>query len=65
MAIITRCSMPPDSSAGIWWKTNSGWRRPTASNSSSARLRAARRPRPSFHPQDLGELVPDGEHGFR
>ena len=24
MAIMTRCSMPPDSSAGIWWKTRSG-----------------------------------------
>ena len=62
MAIITRCSMPPDSSAGIWWKTRSGWRRPTASNSSSARRCAARRPRRQLDPQHLGELMADGEH---
>ena len=43
MAIMTRCSMPPDSSAGIWWKTSSGLRRPTAVNSSSVLAWAARR----------------------
>ena len=48
MAIITRCSMPPDSSAGIWWNTCSGWCRPTEVNSSIERCRAARRDRPSL-----------------
>ena len=41
MAIMTRCSMPPDSSAGIWWKTRSAWCRPTAVSSSMARLACA------------------------
>ena len=64
MAIMTRCSMPPDSSAGIWWKTRSGSRRPTAVEQLDRR-RAPPPGQPALHAQHLGELAPDGRYGFR
>ena len=61
MAIMTRCSMPPDSSAGIWWNTCSGWCRPTAVNSSTERCLRGPAGQAQLHPQHLGQLVAHGD----
>ena len=61
IAIRTRCSIPPESSAGYWSYTCSGSCRPTAVNSSIARC--ARRPalHAALDAQHLGELLSDGQ----
>ena len=61
MAIRTRCSMPPESSCGYWWKTRSGSRSPTSVNSSTLRAWACAAAQPALDAQHLGELVADGQ----
>ena len=65
MAIITRCSMPPDSSAGIWWKTRSGWCRPTAANSSTVLRCASARASRCFTRSTSASWPPTVRFGFR
>jgi hypothetical protein len=65
MAIRTRWSMPPDSSAGIWVATRAGSRRPTAASSSTARARAALRDRPTLTRSTSTSCWPTVRDGLR
>ena len=65
IAIMTRCSMPPDSSAGIWWKTQSGRCRPTAASRSMLLRCASRRRSRCFTRSTSASWLPTVRFGFR